>query len=223
MKNKFITGVLTLYTSISMSLTVFAYNSSYDSSMDKVCYYFDNGYYCEAMDELSWIDYYSCSDEQKQLIDSNKSILQNAINNVDYIYRKFDLIQSYCDRGLYYEAMDELVWLEDDYILTPLEYETWCAKYADAQAGIQKWENRRIDAETARQYVINMMYTSEYIQNNYEYSPKFEAKYMSEDTNHYYFNGFWYNDGSLTPGYRLMSGIYFAVDKQSCSVYIVFE
>lgn len=87
----------------------------------------------------------------------------------------------------------------------------------------KKWENRGIDTETAWQYVINMIYSNEYIRANYDYSSEFEAKYMSEDADFYYFNGFWYNDGSLTPGYRLMNGIYFAVDKYSGGVFIVFE
>lgn len=223
MKKTLLTIIFSLFAASLIGISALAYNNSYESSMDKVYYYFDNGYYCEAMDELSWIDYYSCSDEQKKLIDSNKATLQDAINNVDYIYHKFDLIQSYCDRGLYYEAMDELTWLAKYYTLTPLEGKTWNEKYINAQTGIKKWENRGIDTETARQYVINIMYSNEYIRANYDYSSKFEAKYMSEDADFYYFNGFWYNDGSLTPGYRLMNGIYFAVDKYSGGVFIVFE
>lgn len=223
MKNKLITGVLTLCISISMSLTGFAYNNSYTASMDKVYYYFNNGYYCEAMDELSWIDYNSCSAEEKELIDNNKRILQDAINNVDYIYNKFDLIQGYCNRGLYYEAMDELTWLAEYYSLTPLEYETWNAKYADAQAGIKKWENHDIGFEAARQNVINFILVDWHTQSIREYTSNFDAKYISENSDYYYFHGMWYNDGSLTPGYRLIHGVYFAVNKHSGEVSAISE
>ena len=68
MKKTLLTIIFSLFAASLIGISALAYNNSYESSMDKVYYYFDNGYYCEAMDELSWIDYYSCSDDQKSLL-----------------------------------------------------------------------------------------------------------------------------------------------------------
>lgn len=223
MKKKITICILTLFAFVLMSLSVIANDDTFNRSMEKVNNYYNNGYYCEAWDELSWIDYNSCSEEQKSIVDYNKELVSYAIYNVNYIYEKFNLIQNYCDSGLYYEAMNELTWLAQYYALTPLERTTWNAKYADAQAGIQKWESRDIGFDAARQNAINFMWNDWHTQSIREYSPDFSALYISEDSDYYYFNGLWYNPEGLSPGYRLIHGGYYAVNKHSGEVFIILE
>lgn len=120
-----------------------AYGAWAGDRVEKITYYYNNGFYCEAMDELSWLN--ASKDRSiwtQHKINEMEDLICYSIENISAIYKNFGLIKSYLNQGFYYEAKDELNWLKGKYFLAPTEDKLWGEYNLDATTGITKYEEK---------------------------------------------------------------------------------
>lgn len=127
------TGILSACT-----LNVYAYDDM-SANLQRIIDYYNNGYFYEMLDEISWARQMDLSPEDIGILDQWEEIGVYCASNVNAIYTEFGRAQSYCDQGLYYEASAVLDNIAATYSLTQAQWGVWSAKKADANAGIEKW------------------------------------------------------------------------------------
>lgn len=122
-------------------LSVYAYEDM-SANLQRIVDYYNNGYFYEMLDEISWARQMDLSPEDIAILDQYEEIGEYCASNVDAIYAEFSRAQSYCDQGLYYEASAVLDNVAATYSLTQSQWGVWSAKKADANAGLERWVAR---------------------------------------------------------------------------------
>lgn len=119
---------------------------------ERIDSYYNQGMYYEALTELNQLE---ASDNRsvwdQNTINAKRTSIETAAANVNTIYKKFGLIKNYLNQKLYYEARDELTWLETSFSLPPTESAKWEEYNLDVQAGIREYEQLVAEAEQKRQ------------------------------------------------------------------------
>ena len=120
--------------------------------------YLDSGLYYEANDELNWLkSSHFLGYAESRLWDEYSGAAAAGIKAVESVSSagvadKLVKIKDYLNRGLYYEARDELVWLKNYNTLSAADSKLWGEYYLDAQTGADralKEEQRLAEAKAA--------------------------------------------------------------------------
>lgn len=136
---KFISFLSAVLISLTALLPTTAFADEVDNILSRVENYFNTGYYYEAQTELNWLYYYhsnSLTYGRDKTAEYYSSQVKYAIKYMDKVFAWFDKIDNYYNRGLYYEANDELTWLYNTYNLTPSQLNTWNKKKANVDMKI---------------------------------------------------------------------------------------
>lgn len=149
-----------LAASILGGSSVFAMTQEeYNQLHEQFLNYYYEGLYYEALAELEKIvTGHQWSEEDLATFNEDKEFLLYALDNLEEVYSGFGRVQSYCDQGLYYEAMNELNLLSQNYKLTWREQQTWNAKMADAKQGIINYNNKVSFDEINKYYKKGLYY-----------------------------------------------------------------